>query len=576
MRRSPRTPVPVVPVPVVLVPFVSVVLGLAAGSCGGGGTDPPTGGSGGATTSTTGGGGSTTTTAGGGGSGGDLFGGSGGGQADAFPPDPVVEPSAPADAPDLFGPAGSGDPSGGPCLFEPEPGALFPRNWLRPRFRFQPGQGQNLFEIRLHTDVEQNDLVVYTADLTWTMPKPMWQSLAAKAQGTPITMTVRGAVHDGTALVGPPALGTTGSFTIAPADAPGAVVYWTTSGGSALKGFQVGDETVGLALSPADVKMPTVGDAPVTCVGCHTSTPDGKFASFTAQGPWGNALASIEMAAVGDVPPFLGQGALQALTQLPDLGIHTYSKAHYQDGDRVMVTPVGSYLDAKLMWVDLEAATYGEGTSHGFLQRNGDPRGAGAPTWSHDGETVVYVSTDAEFTGRLDNGFADLYRVPYSDRMGGTASPIPGASDPALEEYYPAFSPDDALLAFNRIPNGNNMYNQPLGEVFVLPSAGGTPVRLAANDPVACSGKQSPGVTNSWPKWAPEATAASDGKTYYFLIFSSTRGDAGNPQLYITGIARSGDQIETYSSIYLWNQPPDENNHTPAWDFFKIPDEPPR
>lgn len=561
----------------VVVPVVSVFLGVAAASCGGGGSDTSAGG-GGSTTST-GGGGSTATTAsaGAGGTGGDLFGGSGGGaQADAFPEAPIVEPSAPANAPELFGPAGSGDPTGGPCLFEPEPGALFPRNWLRPRFRFQPGAGQNLFEIRLHTAAEKNDLVVYTADLNWTMPKPMWQALAAKAQGIPVTMTVRGAQFDGAALVAPPSTGTTGDITIAPADAPGAIVYWTTSGGSALKGFQVGDETVGLALSPDQVKMPTVNSAQVTCVGCHTSTPDGKFASFTAQGPWGNALASIEMASVGDAPPFLGDGAAQTLAQLPDLGIHAYSKAHFQDGDRVMVTPLDSFLNAKLIWVDLEAATFGEGTSWGVLAREGDPRGAGAPTWSHDGKTVVYVSTDAQFTGRLDEGWADLHSIPYSDRQGGPSTPIPGASDPALSEYYPAFSPDDALLAFNRVPNGNNMYNQPLGEVFVIPSAGGAAERLLANDPVACSGKQSPGVTNSWPKWAPQATAADDGKTYYFLIFSSTRGDGGNPQLYITGVVRDGAKINTYSSIYLWNQPPAENNHTPAWDYFKIPDEPPQ
>ena len=44
-------------------------------------------------------------------------------------------------------------------------------------------------------------------------------------------------------------------------------------------------------------------------------------------------------------------------------------------------------------------------------------------------------------------GFADLYAVPYSNRTGGPATPVPGASDPDLEEYYPTYSPDDALLA---------------------------------------------------------------------------------------------------------------------------------
>jgi hypothetical protein len=528
----------------------------------------------------TGGAGTTATNAGGGGpggagTGGTIFTGAGGGMAQAFPPDPIVEPSAPPDAPDLFDTAG--DPTGGPCLSEPEPNALFPKNWLRPRFRFAPAAGQNLFEIRLHTDTEQNDLVVYTADTTWTMPKEMWEALAGHAAGVTITveMTVRGAVYNGTTLDGPPMTGTTGAFAIAPAGAAGAIVYWTTSGGSSLKGFQVGDETVATTLEPPQVQMNTVGNVDVTCIGCHTSTPDGQYVGFTAQGPWGNVLSSIEPMTVGEQPAFLAAGALAALQQFGEIGIHSYSKAHWAAGDRVMIAPFGAYQNAELSWFDLEAQGSGQGIAYGFLARDGDPRGVGSPTWSHDGETVVYVSTDVETTGRLDNGYADLYAVPYNGRLGGTATPLPGASDPGLSEYYPAFSPDDAWLAFNRIPSGNTMYDQPLAELYVIPAAGGTPVRLAANDPVACSGKTSPGVTNSWPKWSPEAITVGD-RTYYWLIFSSRRG-AGNPQLYITGVVAQGSAVETHASIYLWNQPEAENNHTPAWDVFKIPPaDPPR
>ena len=491
-----------------------------------------------------------------------------------FPKDPIVDPSAPAGAPGLFGPAGSGDPTGGPCLFEPEPGTLFPSNWLRPRFRFTAPANQNLFEIRLHTSDEINDLVVYTANPTWTMPKPLWQSLAMHATNGPITMTVRGAHFNGTGLDGAPSLGTSGPMTIAPAEAAGAIVYWTTSGGSALKGFQIGDESVGPTLTPQQTKMPTVGGGPVTCIGCHTSTPDGLYAAFTAQAPWGNALASIEVGKVGEQPAFLSAGALTALTNLGELGIQTYSKAHWKNGDYVMMTPFDAGQASRLAWVDLQAQGSAEGQAYGFLKREGDTRGVGAPTWSHDGKTVVYVSTNAETTGRLDNGDADLYAVPYNNRLGGAATPIPGAADPNFEEYYPAFSPDDKLLAFNRIPPNTNMYNASLAEVFVMPSEGGTPTRIAANDPASCSGVTSPGVTNSWPKWAPEGTKVGN-KTYYWLIFSSTRGTKANPQLYMTGVVMEEGKVSTYSALYLWNQPEDENNHTPAWDIFKIPPAPP-
>ena len=77
-------------------------------------------------------------------------------------------------------------------------------------------------------------------------------------------------------------------------------------------------------------------------------------------------------------------------------------------------------------------------------------------------------------------------------------------------------------------------------------------------------------MTNSYPKWGPLAESAN-GSTYYWLVFSSTR--LGNPQLYITSVVKTGATIATYGSIYLWNQPASENNHTPACgDYtFKVP-----
>jgi hypothetical protein len=147
---------------------------------------------------------------------------------------------------------------------------------------------------------------------------------------------------------------------------------------------------------------------------------------------------------------------------------------------------------------------------------------------------------------------------------------IPGASTTEFNEYYPTIAPDDELIAFNRVVSGTSSYNASSAEVFVIPAAGGSPVRIAANDPPACSGRTSPGVTNSWPKWAPSAQS-SGGRTFYWMTFSSTRGPGGNPQLYVTPVVDEGGTLRTYPALYLWNQPPAENNHTPAWDDFDIP-----
>jgi len=82
-------------------------------------------------------------------------------------------------------------------------------------------------------------------------------------------------------------------------------------------------------------------------------------------------------------------------------------------------------------------------------------------------------------------------------------------------------------------------------------------------------------VQNTWPKWAPGPSTGKDGKTYYWVIFSSTRSPvaAGKAQLYVSAVVTdpSNNAITTYPAIYLWNQDPTLNNLIPAWDNFAIP-----
>jgi hypothetical protein len=537
-----------------------------------------------------------------------------------FPTAAVVDGTTPASAAQVFGDPSTGSASGGPCLVEPEVGALFPDNWLRPRFRVKAPAGQDVFEIRLHAANQTNDLVVYTDSSSWTMPKDMWLALASHSRDMPITVTVRGASKAGGAST--VAKGTSGDITIAPVGASGTMVYWSTSGmtygqpkngDTILSGFDVGDESVVTVLKPDQAKQLIKDQGgnvlkpesnPARCIGCHTSTPDGAYISYNDFYPWNIVLASGQAQTVGDSPPFLHAGGWNAITQ-PWLGLSTYSKAHWADGDHTMIASLGttssdSDPNAQLAWFDLESTATGtqpaqlKGQAFDIIARTGDPRGAAAPSWSHDGSFIVYTSTDSEKSGRLGTGVADLYRVDYNTRAGGMATPIDGASDAATAEYYPALSGDDKLIAYNSIPQatasashpaiGNvgsqswdGMYAQPATEVFVIPTAGGKPARLAANDPPACAGAASPGINNSWPKWSPEPSTV-DGKTYYWLIFSSWRAGALAPnmspiaQLYITGVVvDSSGAIQTHGAIYLWNQPATTSNHTPAWDVFQIP-----
>jgi hypothetical protein len=567
----------------------------------------------------------------------------------------------PADAASYFG-AADDFTSPGPCVVEPElssdsrPGALLPANWLRPRFRFLPPGNEDLWEIRLQADREANDLVAYTTRTTWAVPRDIWEAVAGNVLDEPITVTIRGV---NTASGGTPS-GTRGDFTIAPVLAGGKMVYWATTSSevapdtSKLVGFAVGDEGVIDALTITQVgdrqilheggrdlrgqysDPKGVGPGHVQCIGCHVATPDGSATAFVDHWPWNVVLASVEEETVGQRPAYLSPGA-EMLVNQPWLGVPTFSPSHWAPGERRMITSysqrnpgsggVGftdSWTNPKtddvLAWFDLETgATFSAdpaqgdvaaqlnqqlasvfGTAFGTLALEGETRSAATPDWSHDGTRIAYSSATHTQDGRLgdNNSEVDIHVVPYNDGRGGAVSPLSGASQPGVAEYYPAFSADDALIAFNRVAAIDTamMYYRPDAEVYVIPSEGGTATRLLANDPPACSGETSPGIINSWPKWSPTVVSPAPGspgagKTYYWLIFSSARDypgrfqlprtqysppDTRSSQLYMAGVVvdDASGEITTYPAVYLWNQDTATSNLTPAWDDFKIPDVP--
>jgi len=486
-----------------------------------------------------------------------------------FPAHPIIEPGAPADAPELFEPAGPA--TGGPCVLEPQAGTLFPRDWLRPRFSYTPTGEQNLFEIRVHSQHELNDLVVYTTEPTWAMPEAMWSLLNLHILGQELTVSVRGASFDGSGLDAPAAASEAGSFTIAPVAASGSIAYWTTGGGNlstaAFKGFRVGEETVHPLLTPTQTGA--------GCVGCHTSTPDGKFVAFSStvsDSDGGNASVDLRsLDGTAAQPDYVTATALQLLARTSQQA-PAFSRGRWTDSEKMALSMYDVDGQTQIAWTNLASSSPAQGVGWDVLARQGDSRSAAAVAFSHSGELVAYSSCDDVGSGvNLGSGTGgDLYTVPFNDGQGGTATPVAGASDPAYSEHYAAFSADDQLLAFIRVPASTFTHDNDVSEVFVIPSAGGTAVRLAANEPSSCSGAVSPGLTNSWPKWSPE-TGSTGGTRYYWLTFSSRRSPSRTPQLYITSVTVDEiGSIKTYPAIYLWNQPEDESNHTPAWDNFDI------
>jgi Tol biopolymer transport system component len=524
---------------------------------------------------------------------------------ETFPSTPLIVGDLPDSVSELFGVPGNFDDSG-LCIVEPHlgdfsggnPGAVFPANWLRPRFRFVvDADSEDTYEIRLSAENEKHDLVVYTDKTTWTMSDTIWDRIRFVVLDSPITVTIRAVDRSSP---GTPS-GARGEFVIAPVRAGGKMVYWATNSSevrpntSKLVSLSVGETELLSALTIAEVgdrgivdetggrlrdgSETEVCDGCVACIGCHVATPDGKAVSFNDHWPWNIVLASVEdpekedAVDVGAVPNDISDGALTLLNQ-PWLGMQTFSLAHWNEDEKIMVATYADRETAggltvgwvsnipydddgyveRLIWVDLQTdesftmpesidqveginqeIAAAEDSAWGYINLSGEPNSVAAPDWSSDGEVIVYTSAAVTQDGRLgeDNSEVDIHMVLYNDGKGGNVKDLGGASDPDYFEYYAGLSADDKLIAFNRAEdNAEMVYYRPDSEIFVVPlndDPDTEPHRLAANDPVKCyQGESSPGVFNSWAKWSPFVESTSDdrwppARDFYFLVFSSGR-----------------------------------------------------
>jgi hypothetical protein len=411
--------------------------------------------------------------------------------------------------------------------------------------------------------------------------------------------------------------------------------------------------------------LPGFVDGQVRCIGCHTTIPDGSGVVFGDDWPWSKAAAALD---TGALPAGIAIGA-QAIMKTPWWGQQSMTKAHWTTGDHTIVTSYGTTFksgtarsipwavlpaykgtngataDDKIKWhalswinadyataipVTLPAEPANDYGSPNLTARNADVTAANGTGWglintgdtnvsdvspslSHDGNSIVYVTTDYSPDGHPDATAttADVRIVPYNNRAGGASTALAGASDPNMLEYYPSYSGDDKFIAFTQAPkpggtSPDGPYYNRFGQVMVIPATGGTATPLAANDPGTCGGDNlTTGIINSWPKWSPDVFVAG-GKTYYFLVFSSARkyadefsaqfnltenssasftGLTSSSQLYLAAIVvdNTTGAITTYPAVYIWNQnrtPGTDatttaslqySNLTPAWDPITLP-----
>jgi len=447
----------------------------------------------------------------------------------------VVDPSAPPNAPDLFG-NGTVDPSRAPAIVYPPDQVVVPSNLGAFDVHWSDASNNDVWEISLksaHSDVR---VYVGATFARWLQFSPLqWQ--LASANEDAVVAHVRGV---STAVPGQ--IGEAAPRTAIPADTPisGGLYYWTTGmGGSCAGVCGIYRHDLSQPSAPAE-PFYTQNDAG-RCVACHALSRDGTKMAVTF--------------VTGDGPGSMVDVATRTpLT--PDPG--QWNFATYTPSADRLITAFNGYLDIR------------DGSSGAALGQIATGQFATQPDFSPTGTFIAYAGTTGITPPHYNVSFTSANIVVQSYDGTNYGAPQTIVTSVGENNYYPSVSPDGAWVAFNR--STGDSYNDPDAEVWVVPATGGTPIRLDT------ANIQS-GLTNSWVRWAPfEQTV--NGERMFWLTFSSFRefgvrlAQGTRPQIWMAAFfpdrATAGTD-PTAPAFWLPFQDITTNNHIPQWTEAVIP-----
>jgi len=446
-----------------------------------------------------------------------------------------VDPSAPADAPDIFGSAGE-DATRAPAVVYPADHTIVPPNLGDLEAHWTDAAGNDLFEVRLAG--EYVDLRIYGAGTAagpgrWAAFLPdEWQVAGESSRGGELSLTVRGlsTASPDTAGTSPPI-----QIALADQDIDGGLYYWASTGALPSGIYRHDLARPG---EPAEAFYTTQESPGNRCVACHALSRDGTRMAITFDG--GDGASTV----------------LDVATRTPMMPVGSVSwnfAAFNPDATRMVTVHQGRMVlrDAATGSELADVPTGGKGTH---------------PDFSPDGTKLVYVSaqnrgSDWSFTG------GSLMVVSYdraSDSFGSPTMLVPSAGD---NVYYPSWSPDGNWILFNR--SSEDAYDDASAEIYLVRADGsGTAKKLDTPN-------QSGGITNSWARWAPFEQVWGPGESgeepILWLTFSSKRAfgvrlPAGQPQLWMAPFFPARfDSDPSAPAFRLPFQDIETNNHIAQW-----------
>jgi hypothetical protein len=495
-----------------------------------------------------------------------TFGAGGGGDGGALDPGSAAGQFAGAQP--------SSNPSCNPTLVYPPDGVLLPPNTNVIEVHFLPGAPTNqLFEVSFTNAA--TDVRIYTAckgataaagmplngGCVFELDQTEWDYVAeTNRNGDPVTVRVRGLGCDADASKA--GASATRQISYAKQDVVGTLYYWASmravlvqgqtvnSGGVYRYDYGKRGQIAEAVLTPVKDAKGNGGNSNGLCIGCHVLDREGRKMVFDFDDNDDDDEYSDVFTDIWDIPSKTAFTTIQKGNSAAfSAGYSTWNRAAsqfllddgYGNGGALKKgparVPLGSFqrISSAGVLAGSARSTYNGTNLHGTT-----------PNLSPDDSTLVFAAAPDQhgeptgLVGYWDSGKASypmadewfsgagLFVAPW-DAQNNTLgqakqlfpmAPATGATASSPNYYYPSFSPDGSLIAFNYVPSGTNFHN-PLARVQLV-TPGGSPAAdqlfLNETDPLENGGH----LTNSWARWTPFVQEYK-GHKLLWITFSSTR-----------------------------------------------------
>jgi hypothetical protein len=408
-----------------------------------------------------------------------------------------IEPPLPPDIAGLF--EGPDTPASAPQIKYPPADTVMPRNLGDFEIHWTDANGNDAFEVSLHTDL--SDVRVYFQGGNGVPPPPplppgpprSWVAfqagewLAAVGLANAVTYQVRGVNTASPGVVGamPPRTVQLSNETM-----DGGLYYWAAASTTNVTGIFRHDMTRP-GLPPEEFL--TTNQTGGRCIACHVLSRDGTKMAVTYD--------NIDT----------GPGTMvDVVSRKPDPETAQWNFGTF--------TPDNS----QFLSVEHGILVVRDTTTRAVLaQMTTTPLNAWVtqPDLSPVGTQLVYVrpflsGTDVDFKlGRL---YVRSYD-PATHTFGAERLLV----DDGVNNFFPAWSPDGNWIAFSRSPSGDRSYDDNNTSAWVIKADGSQPaIELAKTN-------EGPGLTNSAVRWAPFPQTLGAAKEPMFWLTLPSKRDFG-------------------------------------------------